>query len=104
MGMAEHLKTMMEGDVEASILDASAVIKFGRHSVTGTFGVIGSGDNIDPDGILQTADAEFVATRKAFAGNIPAIRSTVAVDGFRYYVESIAEDDAAITLQLKRGP
>ncbi len=98
------MKTMMESDIAAAVVDMSAVLYVGRKGITGTFGVLGTGDDIDAEGILATADAEFVATRSAFGETIPAIRSIVVVGGVKYYVQSMTEDDAAITLQLKRGP
>jgi len=104
MGLADNLATMMEGDIAYAITDVSSTLIVGRHSVLGTCGTISDGDNLDPDGVLQTADIEFVATKGAFGTDIPAVRSVVVVDGRRYYVEGRTDDGAAITLRLKRGP
>lgn len=103
MGMAANLKAMMEADVAATVADVSAVLTYKRHATTGTVSPIGAGDNVDADGILQTADAEFVALKSGFQ-DIPPVRSVVDVDGVRYFVESSTDDLAAVTLRLRRGP
>jgi hypothetical protein len=103
MGMAENLKAMMEADVAATVSDVSAVLTYKRHATTGTVSPIGAGDNVDADGILQTADAEFVALKSGFR-DVPPVRSVVDVDGVKFFVESLTDDLAAITLRLKRGP
>jgi hypothetical protein len=104
MGMDSNLVAMLASDISYAVSDVSSSLQFGRLTVEGTCGVIASGDNIDPEGILQTADIEFVAVRSSFGNEIPPVRSVVTVDGRRYYVQGAVDDGAAVTLQLKRGP
>lgn len=103
MGMAENLKAMMEADVSAAVADVSSVLTYKRHETTGTVSPIGAGDSVDADGIIQTAAAEFVALKRGFR-DVPPVRSVVDVDGVKFFVESLTDDVAAVTLRLKRGP
>lgn len=102
MALDAEINAMMQDDIAAATSDLSAVLTYKRNFTTGTMSPVGSGDNIDPDGIIQTADAEFVGLASAFA-EVPGARDVVDVDGVKYYVESMTTDDAAVTLRLKRG-
>jgi hypothetical protein len=109
MAIADNLKTMMAADVAAAVADWTSTLVFNRREISGTVSPISDGDNIDADGILQTADIEFVAALSGFASDrdgpvLPAVRDVVSVDGKSYYVESKTVDPAAVTLRLKRGP
>jgi hypothetical protein len=101
--MSSDIKAMMVADVAATALDVSATLTWSRVAVAGTFGAVGKSDDIDADGILQTADAEFVASKAAFTGGVPGVREVVDVDGVKYWIQNATDDDACITLALRRS-
>ena len=103
MGMAEHLRTMMVGDVSYAANDVSSTMRVGRRTVSGTSATIGSADQFDENGQLRTADIQFVAALDLFGDDLPAVRAIVEVDGVKYMVERVMNDGAVVEIDLRRG-
>lgn len=104
MAFSEAIRGVMVADVEAAMTDQSAVLEFRRQTATGTCGVPLRAADVAEEGILATADLEWVGRLSDFPRGAPGPRDGVKLDGTRYWVVSAQPDDACVTLLLKRGP
>jgi hypothetical protein len=97
-------KNMMQADLAAMLSDWSETLthlKTGQE-VEGTFSPVGTNRDVDSDGILESVDAEFVSDVDEWTTK-PVTGDTVKINNVHYYITSMTEDPAAITLQLKRN-
>ncbi len=104
MGLNPSIRDMLAADVSACMADQSAVLEFRRQFAAGTSGVPVASADVAEEGILATADLEWVGRVSDFPSGIPGPRDLLKVDDMNYWVLTAENDDAAITLALKRGP
>lgn len=105
MSLNASLKAMMQTDLAATVADWSEVLTFRGSTITGTFSPVQSGDDVNEQGILQTASAQFVCNADIFDAltDIPTIRDTVDIAGTKYYVMDILRDPACVTINVRRN-
>lgn len=104
MGLNPSIRDMLAADVTASMADQSAVLEFRQQVAAGTSGVPVASADVAEEGILATADLEWVGRVADFPRGVPTQRDTVKVDGVNYWVLTAQNDGAAITLALRKGP
>ena len=104
MGLNPSIRDMLAADVAASIADQSAVLSFAQQVTAGTSGPPVQSADLTEDGALGVADLVWVGRVSDFPRKLPEPRDTVKVDGVNYWVMTAENDEAAITLALKRGP
>jgi len=105
MSINAAFKTMMQSDLAAMITDWSETLTFKGATITGTYSPVDSGDDLNTEGLLETASAEFVCNADTFdaMANVPAVRDTVDIAGVKYYIVDIARDPACVTLSVRRN-
>lgn len=106
MSLSPNIQAMMQADLATATKDWSATLRFGRADVQATVSPVAKGDDAMEDGILPTADLELAVGMDAVQKvgmKIPRPRDIVQVDGERYWVQTVTQDPAALTLALKRG-
>lgn len=101
--MDSDIVSMMESDIAAAVVDVSATLKWAAVEVQGTAGALGQEDDIEPEGVASRDAVEFVAAKSAFTGGVPPAREVVELDGVKYWVKSVTDDEAGITLSLRIG-
>lgn len=104
MGLNPSIRDMLAADVAASMADQSAVLEFARQVTAGTSGPPVASADLTEEGALGVADLVWVGCVADFPRKLPGPRDTVKVDGVSYWVMTAENDDAALTLALKRGP
>lgn len=104
MGLNPSIRDMLAADVAASMADQSAVLEFARQVAAGTSGPPVQSADLTEEGALGVADLVWVGRVADFPRKLPGPRDTVKVDGVSYWVMTAENDDAALTLALKRGP
>ena len=111
MSMNAQIKAMMQADIDASVVDWSAVLTYEKQgqstqTITGTYSPLNKGNDVDPMGILDTSDGEFVSKLSLWT-TVPSNRDTVTItaDGTAtiFYVESHTTDPAGLHLMLRRN-
>lgn len=105
MAMNAALKAMMETDIDTTIADWSETLTFKGATVTGTFSPVDSGDDINEQGILDTASAQFVCRASLFdaLATVPVFRDTVDIAGTKYHIVSILRDPACVAINVRRN-
>ena len=93
---------MMEADVTATQADEASTLAWSGVSVAGTFSPITGGMDIDADQLTRTSEGEFVAVKSLFTAGVPPVNSVVAIGGVNFFVVDPMEDDAAVTLRVRR--
>jgi hypothetical protein len=105
MGMSATLKSLMQADLVAMKADWSETLAFKNSTLTGTFSPVAEADSLDAEGLLETAQATFVADADDYAAMVdrPRTRDTVRVADELYYIVDIGKDPAAVTISLRRN-
>lgn len=102
MALNNAFKSMMEADLASAMLDWSETlthIKTGQQ-VSGTISPLNAGRDVDPEGILESSEREFVCKRDDFT-TIPQSGDNVRVDGKTYHILNITDDPACLHLFLR---
>lgn len=102
MAMNSNFSTMLKKDLQSMMLDWSETlthIKTGQ-TVSGTFSPIDSTRDIDAEGILPTADCEFVSEYSSWS-TLPANGENVRIAGKTYHIISQINDSAVLHLRLR---
>ena len=92
----------MQADIVSACVDVPATLVWSSGQMSGTMSPVTTARDDDPAGLLNEADAEFVASA-SYSDIKPGLRQMVQDDyGVRYYVDSIETDAAAVRLRLRR--
>ena len=105
MSMDADFKEMMKGDLDTFKADWSEIMLHKGSSIVGTFSPVTRADDLSDEGLLQTADAEFVCDTDEFNAMSPTpdVRDTVSIDGVVYYIVDILSDPALTTIRVRRN-
>lgn len=102
MAMNAKFSAMLKADLDSMMADWSETlthIKSGQQ-VSGTFSPVDSTRDVDPDGILSSADAEFVCKLGDFT-TLPANGDNVRIAQKTYHILSQVDDTAILHLRLR---
>jgi hypothetical protein len=102
MALSTAFKTMIEADLASAMLDWSETlthIKTGQQ-ISGTISPLNSERDVDPAGILESSDREFVCKRSDFT-SIPENGDNVRVQGKAYHILNSIDDSALLHLFLR---
>jgi hypothetical protein len=102
MAMNTAYLQMMQDDLAAPMADWSEVFvhAFTGQQINGSFSPITTARDVDPEGILNEADAEHVSSKSLWT-TPPALGDTGTINGKHFYIMDMTDDPAAYTLQLK---
>lgn len=92
----------MESDIAAAMDDSTDVLVYRRTNVSGTASPVARNDELTEEGPMTSADLEFVAARSAWV-DIPGEGDVVTLNGSPAWVDGVVQDDAAVTVRLRRG-
>jgi len=105
MGMSGQLKSIMQADLTAMMVDWSETLTFKGSELTGTFSPLDVADDQSDEGLLATASAQFVGNVDDYAAMVerPRVRDTVSIAGELYYILDLVLDPACVTINVRKN-
>ena len=102
MAMSAEFISMMQADLNSMMTDWSETlthIKTGQ-TISGTFSPVDSTRDVDPSGILESSDCEFVCKIASWT-TLPQNGDNVRINGDTYHILSQLNDTAILNLRLR---